>query len=70
VPHTHGGRGGEQVARSFQRRKFRLKNGIVRDSLLQLDIRNYTRHTGNYGVGGSSEGVNLGSNGQTREIRK
>ena len=70
VPHTHGGRGGEQVARSFQRRKFRLKNGLVRDSLLQLDIRNYTQHTGNYGVGGSSEGVNLGSNGQTREIRK
>ena len=70
VSHTHGGRGGEQVARTFQRRKYRLKKGIVRDGLLQLDILNYTRHTENYGVGCSSEGVNLGSTGQTRKIRK
>ena len=60
MAHTHGGRGGEQVARTYQRRKFRLKNGIVHDSLLQLDILNFTQHTENSGVGGSSAGVNLG----------
>ena len=47
VAHTHGGRGGEQVACRYQRRNFRLKNGIVCDGLLQLDIINFTRQTDN-----------------------
>ena len=70
VAHTHGGRGGEQVARTYQRRKYRLKNGIVRDGLLQLDIHNFTRHTENSGEGGSLAGVNLESTGQIRKIMK
>ena len=49
VTHTHGGGGGEQVARSIVLRKYRLKDGIKRDNLLQLDMRNYTKHFENSG---------------------
>jgi hypothetical protein len=71
VANTHGGRGGEQIACTYHRRKFRLKNGIVRDGLLQLDILNFTQHTekDNSGVGGSSAGVNLGSTGKNESKR-
>ena len=63
VAHTHGGRGGEQVARTYQRRKYRLKNGIVRDGLLQLDILNFTQHTENSGWGAVRRGLIWGQLG-------
>jgi hypothetical protein len=58
---AQGGRGEEQVARTYQRRKYKLKNGIVRDSLFQVDILNFTPQT-------EPSGVNLGSTRKTKKV--
>ena len=65
----HDGGGGKQLYRTYQRRKVRMKDGVSRDRLLQLDMFNFTQHTvRNSGVGGSSD-VNLGSPGSVK-VRK
>ena len=57
VSHTHGGGGGEQVAHTYQRRKYRLTNGIICDGQLELAILTFTQQTEHSGVGAVRRGI-------------
>ena len=48
----HGGGGGKQLTRTYQRRKVRRKDGVSRYGLLQLDMCNFTQHTARNSEGG------------------